>query len=734
MNASVSVTICFILLIAKYAAARAVCTDGDVRLEDKESDYVGRVGLCYKGVWGTVFDREINDNAAIIVCRQLGLPNHDPKVVLQYAGAKGRVHFIQISCTGNEANLLECRNEESGYSGPGSWFGRDFGVSCAPPCTDGEVRLLRDRVQTCQDQRWGYVCYDRGWTRQDAQVVCRELGFSSKDALVDYHIFVFGQHTFPYFVNKTNCNGSEGHLLDCPDVNETLLCGSRTAAKAYCSGTQECNGTQTVRLQKIVKGLENYGRLEVCYEGYWGSVCDDSLHHSEVLPSALVACKELGYSKVMKAEFTPIGRTVYSLPSIPIVVDDIRCAGDETSLLDCQKSIKLHNCISWEDVVLHCRERECNDTDIRLVGGRTSLDGEVEVCHNHLWMPVCSESWDKREAEVVCAQLGHKRRSYALKEYELPDPTEGVNILPCYGNETLLTNCNYDITECTSRAAVVCTDTTCEEDGVRLVGGHSVKEGRFQMCHEGEWHSVCADSWSESGAEARTVCATLGYIGDSVTADFGRDHTPLLPMDIQCNGVKDELNLCIFTNRSSSFECKKVASVICDARCTLEDISFCTDCSGPSSICSIYDNCFCSSDCFISGKCCPDVESYLQCLNVDDCQTEEVRLVGGVTGSSSGVVEVCVNGVWGTVCDYNNEWTNENAAVVCRQLNLPISNVSALPFSVFGSASSGPVLFDSVHCMGTEGNLLDCPHSSVGNHFCHQEFPSTVAVPVHSGL
>ena len=101
------------------------------------------------------------------------------------------------------------------------------------------------------------------------------------------------------------------------------------------------------------------------------------------------------------------------------------------------------------------------------------MDGEVEVCHNHLWMPVCSESWDKREAEVVCAQLGHKRSktlcmystishlntvtgSYALKEYELPDPTEGVKILLCYGNETLLANFNYEITECTSRAAVLC--------------------------------------------------------------------------------------------------------------------------------------------------------------------------------------------------------------------------------------------------------------------------------------
>ena len=53
---------------------------------------------------------------------------------------------------------------------------------------------------------------------------------------MDYHIFVFGQHTFPYFVNKTNCSGSEDHLLDCPDVEEAVLCGSVTVAKAYCSG------------------------------------------------------------------------------------------------------------------------------------------------------------------------------------------------------------------------------------------------------------------------------------------------------------------------------------------------------------------------------------------------------------------------------------------------------------------------------------------------------------------
>jgi hypothetical protein len=56
------------------------------------------------------------------------------------------------------------------------------------------------------------------------------------------------------------------------------------------------------------------------------------------------------------------------------------------------------------------------------------------------------------------------------------------------------------------------------------------------------------------------------------------------------------------------------------------------------------------------------------------CVTGDIRLVGGVTNSSSGLLEVCANGGWGTVCNYRNEWNYENAAVVCRQLNLPTSS------------------------------------------------------------
>ena len=49
-------------------------------------------------------------------------------------------------------------------------------LSSAPPCSDGDVRLLLERVQICHNQTWGYVCYDSDWNVEDASVVCRELG------------------------------------------------------------------------------------------------------------------------------------------------------------------------------------------------------------------------------------------------------------------------------------------------------------------------------------------------------------------------------------------------------------------------------------------------------------------------------------------------------------------------------------------------------------------------------
>ena len=47
------------------------------------------------------------------------------------------------------------------------------------------------------------------------------------------------------------------------------------------------------------------------------------------------------------------------------------------------------------------------------------------------------------------------------------------------------------------------------------------------------------------------------------------------------------------------------------------------------------------------------------------CEHGAVQLAGGVY-SFEGRLEVCVNGLWGTICDTN--WSETESSVVCNQL------------------------------------------------------------------
>lgn len=52
------------------------------------------------------------------------------------------------------------------------------------------------------------------------------------------------------------------------------------------------------------------------------------------------------------------------------------------------------------------------------------------------------------------------------------------------------------------------------------------------------------------------------------------------------------------------------------------------------------------------------------------CSHGSVRLVDGRT-NYTGRLEICINGVWGTVCN-DNQWRRYgNARIACRQMNLP---------------------------------------------------------------
>ncbi len=53
------------------------------------------------------------------------------------------------------------------------------------------------------------------------------------------------------------------------------------------------------------------------------------------------------------------------------------------------------------------------------------------------------------------------------------------------------------------------------------------------------------------------------------------------------------------------------------------------------------------------------------CIDTGICEEGSVRLAGGVI-DQEGRVEVCINQVWGALCD--DGWDSTDAHVICKQL------------------------------------------------------------------
>ena len=65
------------------------------------------------------------------------------------------------------------------------------------PCNDGDVRLVggstfnQGRLEVCMNSAWGGVCDSEGvFTRDEAKVACRQLGFLQVEGWYGYLFFL----------------------------------------------------------------------------------------------------------------------------------------------------------------------------------------------------------------------------------------------------------------------------------------------------------------------------------------------------------------------------------------------------------------------------------------------------------------------------------------------------------------------------------------------------------------
>ncbi|NXI28462.1 NETR protein, partial [Sterrhoptilus dennistouni] len=90
-----------------------------------------------------------------------------------------------------------------------------------------------------------------------------------------------------------------------------------------------------------------------------------------------------------------------------------------------------------------------------------------------------------------------------------------------------------------------------------------------------------------------------------------------------------------------------------------------------------------------------------------------VRLVDGES-TKEGRVEVLLHGQWGSVCD--DDWTDRDAAVVCRQLGFS-GTAKARAMAYFGEGH-GPIHLDNIECSGMEHTLGQCATPDTRIHSC----------------
>ncbi|KAM4813700.1 scavenger receptor cysteine-rich domain-containing group B protein [Urocitellus parryii] len=388
--------------------------EGSVRLVGGAGPCQGRVEILHGGLWGTVCDDDWGLPDAAVVCRQLGCGAALAATTNAFFGfGTGHILLDNVHCEGGEPRLAAClslgwgvhncgHHEDAGalcaVLGPttftalpplatgadGAWHTEPSGtrvgaqssgesvLSTTPTWAagkkSGRLRLVggpgpcRGRVEVLYAGGWGTVC-DDDWDFADARVACREAGCGP--ALGATGLGHFGYGRGPVLLDNVGCVGTEARLSDCFHLGwGQHNCGHHEDAGALCAGPEEVglqvqqDGSETTRVPtprprdghlRLVGGAHRCeGRVELFLGQRWGTVCDDAWD----LRAAGVLCRQLGCGPALAA----LGEAHFGQGRGPILLDNVKCRGDESTLLLCSHiRWDAHNCDHSEDASVLCR-------------------------------------------------------------------------------------------------------------------------------------------------------------------------------------------------------------------------------------------------------------------------------------------------------------------------------------------------------------------------------------------
>ena len=176
------------------------------------------------------------------------------------------------------------------------------------------------------------------------------------------------------------------------------------------------------------------GRVEVFYDGKWGTICDDAWDMND----ANVVCRQAGYKRALQA----YRGAAHGQGGGPIWLDDLACSGSEKYLHECRhRGWGKTDCTHKRDASVKCTY---GSSVVRLSGGSHHY-GRVEIYENGRWGTLCDHTWDIYDAHVVCRELGFTGATSALRRAAYGQgsgPVLRAHVY-CQGNEDSLLDCPH---------------------------------------------------------------------------------------------------------------------------------------------------------------------------------------------------------------------------------------------------------------------------------------------------
>ncbi|KAL3974052.1 sacsin [Sarotherodon galilaeus] len=668
----------FLLLLLHLAHIELVISQAEDKLILKNGNKggypcEGYLEVYHNNIWGYVGDTHWSKNTEKVVCKSThcGEPVDSSVTDIGKPSEDRPIWLNELKCEGDESALWECKH-------PG-WKSSYYSKLTVKKITcSSNITLSLDgpkcagAVQYSIDGKSGYFCKDR-LEKKEADLLCKNLGCGEFKEILPLK-----------WIDSERYRSSSKMKLDCSAFKNADPDNLWQCVNGKQDNSASCKPVSII--------CEGFMRLQL--KGNQSNVCSGQLEKEE------------------NNNWVPVQQDNFTFD----VCQQMHCGNSLSPNNSTNKNLNV-TCTDEVKVVL------------KHSGKDSKCYGTVNIEVNGSDNPVCASTWTKKEAELVCKELGCGKLIYTKVEHR---NSGGImDHVSCKGSESSLWHCpaKHDKNiQCSNQPYVVCSDSV----EVKLADGPGRCAGRLEIKHEGQWRKDPANRWTE--AQSAAVCKQLECGEKGKTEKFSQGSGSFLSITCPTNKKISNISECLTENSNNQRPDREVEAV--GITCEGHKVVFLSGtCSGhvgiehgreiywlsgsnetwnQESADTVCQQMHCGNAASFSFhsradminkvwkdsfSCSSRKKSLSECsqttLLPPDHQTSTayVKCSGNIemrlTNSCWGKVRIRVEGKEGDMCA--DTWTEDKSVKLCEKLNC------GTPIKAHNSPTDGDILFKSLH-------------------------------------